>query len=87
MQSLDFIVLFKDSRYKHIFELFYRMQKKKKKTKKLSLKNPDSQKIRWSYSIPFFQVIFLENIFIGYVQIPTFNVRSALNSIATPDFW
>ena len=51
------------------------------------LKKNDSQKIRWSYSLPFVPVIFLENIFIDYVQIPTFNVRSALNSIVTPDLW
>ena len=38
MQSLDFIVLFKDSRYKHIFELFYKMKKKKKKDKKAKFK-------------------------------------------------
>ena len=61
--------------------------KKKTKTRKLMLKKNDSQKISWSYSLSFFPVIFLENVFIYYVQIPTFNVRSALNSIVTPELW
>ena len=46
--------------------------------KKLRLKKTGSQKIRWTYSLPFFQVIVLANYFIDYLQIKIFKPQILL---------